>query len=68
MGGTSNGVDSLDLISEYKNDTWNQIGTLRHPRMQHSAIFNAREIMIVGGKGKPERPTLEVYTIASSYS
>ena len=50
MGGTSNGVNSLDFISEYKNDAWAIIGTLRHPRQQHSAIFNGREIMIIGGK------------------
>ena len=51
MGGTSNGVDSLNSITEYKNDDWSHIGTLFHSRQQHSAIFNGREIMIVGGQG-----------------
>ena len=48
MGGTTgNGI--LDGIVEFKDDVWTPIGKLRQPRAQHSAIFNGKEIMIVGG-------------------
>ena len=49
LGGTNNGVDSLNSITKYENDDWSLVGTLSHPRKQHSAIFNGREVMIIGG-------------------
>ena len=54
LGGTNNGVDSLNSITKYENDDWSLVGTLSHPRQQHSAIFNGREVMIIGGGGSSE--------------
>ena len=51
LGGTNNGVDSSNSITKYENDDWSYVGTLHHSRQQHSAIFNGREIMIIGGQG-----------------
>ena len=47
-------MDSLNSITKYENDNWSPVGTLNHPRQQHSAIFNGREIMIIGGGGSSE--------------
>jgi len=54
LGGTNNGVDSSNSITKYEKDDWSYVGTLHHSRQQHSAIFNGREIMIIGGQGSSE--------------
>ena len=48
----------------------NQIGELKQPRYQHSAIFNGREIMVVGGIASEENEAtaLEIWDIESMRS
>ena len=50
MGGSSN-EGTIGLVTEFKNDLWRKIGTLKQPRYGHSAIIFNNLIYVIGGKG-----------------
>ena len=42
---------TIGIVSEFKNDAWRQVGTLKQPRYGHSAIIFNNLIYVIGGKG-----------------
>ena len=47
-------LESLKLYSDVEIPNLTRIGKLNQPRIQHSAIFNGREIMVLGGSDSNE--------------
>ena len=47
------------MITQVLSLNSTSIGKLRHPRFQHSAICNGREIMIVGGRSETDLTEIE---------
>ena len=47
-------LESLKLYSDVEIPNLTRIGKLNQPRIQHSAIFNGREIMVLGGSDSKE--------------
>ena len=43
------GYDTQELIAEFKNDAWRQLGTLTKGRYGHGSITLGAETMIIGG-------------------
>ena len=43
------GYDTQDLIAEFKNDAWRQLGTLAKGRYGHGSITLGAETMVIGG-------------------
>ena len=40
---------STQIIAEYKNDEWNNVGNLKQARIQHGAITSGSLTMVIGG-------------------
>ena len=53
LGGYTDGGqgESVKTISQYKQDSWSQIGELKLPRRGHNSILIGNEILLVGGYG-----------------
>ena len=45
------GGSALDIVAEYKDHTWTQLGTLNQRRDGHSSIQMDNKIFILGGWG-----------------
>ena len=43
------GVYTENIIAEFKNDSWRQMGTLRKGRSSHGTIQLGDEVMVIGG-------------------
>ena len=43
------GVGARDIIAEFRNDSWRQIGTLAKGRVAHGSITLNGETMVIGG-------------------
>ena len=43
------GSGTQDVIAEFKNDAWRQLGTLTKGRYGHASISLGDEIMVIGG-------------------
>ena len=43
------GTYTTEVIAEFKNDAWRQLGTLTKGRDRHASISLDGEIMIIGG-------------------
>ena len=43
------GYDSKDVIAEFKNGAWRQLGTLKRGRYLHGSISLDGETMVIGG-------------------
>ena len=43
------GRDTMNIIAQYKNDSWRRIGTLAKRRKLSGAIALEDEIMVIGG-------------------
>ena len=44
-----------DVIAEFKNDSWRQLGTLIKGREMHGSISLGTETMIIGGTSSDSR-------------
>ena len=44
-------IGTRDVIAEFKNDAWRQLGTLTKGRYAHGSITLNSETMIIGGGG-----------------
>jgi len=51
IGGPSNG----EIIAEFKNDRWRQLGTLKKGRSSHGSIVLSDETMVIGGYSSDNR-------------
>ena len=50
IGGYVRGDDQLsDVIAEFKNDSWRQMGTLARARGWHGAIALEHQLLVIGG-------------------
>ena len=45
------GIGATDIVAQFKNEKWNQLGILNVARQGHRAILYKDRIMIVGGAG-----------------
>ena len=43
------GLYTREVIAEYKNDAWRQLGTLTKGRSRHGSITFGTETMVIGG-------------------
>ena len=43
------GEYTREIIAEFKNDAWNQFGTLAKGRRRHGSISLGNEFMVIGG-------------------
>ena len=43
------GANNYDIIAEYKDNAWRQLGTLTKGRYYHGSISLGDETMIIGG-------------------
>ena len=43
------GQDTKEIIAEFKNDSWRQLGTLTKGRYYHGSITFDGETMVIGG-------------------
>ena len=46
------GSETKDIIAEFKNNSWRQIGTLAKGRSSHGSITLNDETMVIGGISK----------------
>jgi len=55
MGGRTTdrdtGIGATDIVTQFKNEKWQQLGILNVARQGHRAILYKNRIMIVGGAG-----------------
>ena len=49
------GVNTENIIAEFKNDSWRRMGTLAKGRRGHGTIHIGDEIMVIGGYSYPAR-------------
>ena len=49
------GDSTRDVIAEFKNDTWRQLGSLVKGRRYHASISLYGETMIIGGYSGDQR-------------
>ena len=49
------GDNTRDVIAEFKNDAWRNLGSLVKPRDSHGSISLNGETMIIGGYTNPSR-------------
>ena len=49
------GYHTQELIAEYKNDAWRQLGTLTKGRYKHGSITLGAETMVIGGASNDNR-------------
>ena len=43
------GYYTKNIIAEFKNDSWRQMGTLAKGRLYHGSIQLGDEVMVIGG-------------------
>ena len=58
---------TIGIVSEFKNDAWRQVGTLKQPRYGHSAIIFNNLIYVIGGKGNVFDQVIFSVNIRSSF-
>ena len=49
------GANTKDVIAEFKNDSWRQLGTLTKGRDRHASISLDGESMVIGGYSSDSR-------------
>ena len=49
------GLFSKEVIAEFKNNTWRQLGTLTKGRSDHGSISLGNEMMVIGGSSSDSR-------------
>ena len=49
------GIYTRDIIAEFKNDAWRQLGTLEKGRNTHGSIILNDETMVIGGYSSDNR-------------
>ena len=59
------GINTRDVIAEFKNDSWRQLGTLTKGREAHASISLSDETMVIGGYSSDSR--LVYFYIDSDY-
>ena len=55
------GFYTRNIIAEFKNDSWRQIGTLAKGRFDHGSIQLRDEVMVIGGWSSDERQVYFYY-------
>ena len=45
----------MDIIAEFKNGSWRQMGTLAKGRGWHGTITLENELMVIGGSSADDR-------------
>ena len=49
------GANTRNVIAEFKNDAWRQLGTLTKGRYAHGSITLGAETMVIGGNSDDGR-------------
>ena len=49
------GQYTKEVIAEFKNDSWRQLGTLTKGRYYHGSISLGNEMMVIGGSSSDSR-------------
>ena len=49
------GSNTKEVIAEFKNDAWRQLGTLTKGRSDHGSISLGNEMMVIGGSSSDSR-------------
>ena len=49
------GYYTREVIAEFKNDSWRQLGTLKKGRSYHGSISLGDETMVIGGYSSDSR-------------
>ena len=49
------GAYTKEVIAEFKNDSWRQLGTLTKGRERHASISLGTETMVIGGSSSDSR-------------
>ena len=47
-----NGRKDIGIVAEFEADQWWNLGDLKQPRHGHSAVFNGKTVLVIGGSGK----------------
>ena len=54
-----------DIIAEFKNDSWRQIGTLARGYYAHGSIILENEVMIIGGNSYFSDKETEIWDVTN---
>ena len=60
------GIGATDIVAQFKNEKWNQLGILNVARQGHRAILYKDRIMIVGGAGDNRSDRIQPLSIIFS--